>query len=103
MRYYLNEQLARNEKLAETGAAIYSPAIVRARLRTKTTYDVVRAIESVVQEVALELRKKAKSSFSHLPIGVPQIAAALVKKARSEPKALIEVAIEARAEASPRW
>lgn len=87
LRYQLNDQLGLSR------SAIYAPAVGRAELINTRHKFVTDALLGEVDDILTELRGA--------PMGVPSVAAALVARAKGEPRAIIMEALSMRERAQP--
>jgi hypothetical protein len=81
-RLYLNSVLASQQ------GSIYSPAIARARLIRRNYSSPIATLSTAFDNVTAQLKTE--------PLHLPSVAAYLVLKAKGEPKAVIQEAIELR-------
>lgn len=87
LRYHLNDALG------EQSFSKYAPAIARAELVSRRNQYVIEALGNTVDKTVAELRGE--------PLGVPSTLAALLQRAKGEPRAILSVAREFRERSRP--
>ena len=87
LRYHLNDALG------EQSFSNYAPAIARAELVSRRNQFVIEALGNTIDSAVFDLRGE--------PLGVPSTLAALLQRAKGEPRAILKVAMEFRERSKP--
>lgn len=75
LRYYLNDQLAKDKH------SLYAPAVARAEVYRKNAESISNRLSSIAVEAAQKLKPKS--------IGTPSVAGALIERSIGDPKGVI--------------